>query len=89
VQQEIFAYGLRNAWRMSFDAGGQLGLIAADVGQNSWEEVNVITKGGNYGWNRLEGTHCFDPDNPNEHPVQCSDQSNGTSSSTRCWSTRI
>ncbi|MDH3600397.1 MAG: PQQ-dependent sugar dehydrogenase [Candidatus Tectomicrobia bacterium] len=77
ARQEIFAYGLRNAWRMSFDAGGQLGLIAADVGQNSWEEVNVVTKGGNYGWNRLEGTHCFDPDNPNEHPTQCSDQSNG------------
>jgi glucose/arabinose dehydrogenase len=78
AQQEIFAYGLCNPWRMSFDAGGQFGLIAADVGQNSWEEVNVITKGGNYGWNRMEGTHCFDPDNPNEHPAQCSDQSNGT-----------
>lgn len=76
-REEIFASGLRNAWRMSFDPGGQFGLIAADVGQNSFEEVNVITKGGNYGWNKKEGTHCFDPDNPNEHPAQCPDQSNG------------
>ena len=79
ARAEIYAYGFRNSWRISFDAGGKLGLLAADVGQNSWEEVNVVTKGGNYGWNRMEGTHCFDPDNPNEHPKQCADTSNGTS----------
>lgn len=60
VPAEIFASGLRNPYRFSFDrATGD--LVVADVGQNNIEEVNVVTSGGNYGWNLKEGTFKFDP----------------------------
>jgi glucose/arabinose dehydrogenase len=72
-RDEIYAYGLRNPFRFSFDQGGSRELLAADVGQNLWEEVNLIRKGGNYGWNRKEGTHCFDPQAPNTPPTSCPD----------------
>lgn len=59
---EIWAYGLRNPWRFAFDAEAGL-LYIADVGQGAWEEVNVVPMdagGLNFGWNIMEGTHCFD-----------------------------
>ena len=72
AQEEIWAYGLRNPWRFTFD--GETGdLFTADVGQNEIEEVNLqpaASLGGeNYGWRRMEGTQCFDP------PVNCDDGS--------------
>lgn len=70
---EIWAYGLRNPYRFSFDMGGSNALYAADVGQEFWEEVNIVTKGGNYGWNVKEGTHCFDAENPTQVPENCPD----------------
>jgi glucose/arabinose dehydrogenase len=57
---EIWAYGLRNPWRFSFDrVTGK--LIAGDVGQDSFEEVDIITKAGNFGWNKMEASHCYPP----------------------------
>jgi glucose/arabinose dehydrogenase len=67
---EIYAYGAQS-WRMSFDPGGEHQLFTVDVGQNAYEEVDIIVKGANYGWNRMEGTHCFNPDDPNKHPETC------------------
>lgn len=57
---EIYAWGLRNPWRFSFDQqSGE--LWAGDVGQASWEEVNRIELGMNYGWDEREGANCFEP----------------------------
>ena len=68
---EIWAYGLRNPYRFSFDMGGDHMLLSMDAGQELWEEVSVIVRRGNYGWNVKEGTHCFDTDNPEVSPPAC------------------
>jgi len=75
---EIFAYGMRNPYRFSFDRDGRGNgqrrrdrLFVADVGQALFEEINVVRKGGNYGWVTVEGFHCFDPFNPATPPLSC------------------
>lgn len=59
-KEEIFAYGLRNPWRFSFDPITGW-LWVADVGQNRIEEINIVEKGKNYGWNIMEGSLCYSP----------------------------
>ncbi len=56
---ETWAIGFRNPWRYSFDPKGR--LIVADVGQDRYEEIDIVEKGGNYGWKVREGFHCFEP----------------------------
>lgn len=63
---EIYAYGLRNVWGLSFDRGGAHELFAADVGQNLFEELNIIQRGANYGWFLREGFHGFNPSKASE-----------------------
>ncbi len=70
---EVWAYGFRNPYRMSFDSGGDHQLFVGDVGQLRWEEVSIASAGGNYGWNVKEATHCFDAESPNQEPPTCPD----------------
>ncbi len=66
---EHYAWGFRNPWGMSFTDGGE--LLAADVGQNLFESVNHVQRGGNYSWNVKEGTHCFSTETPLDPPQNC------------------
>ncbi|HEX6909486.1 MAG TPA: PQQ-dependent sugar dehydrogenase, partial [Longimicrobium sp.] len=68
---EVYAYGFRNPYRFSFDMGGANDLLVGDAGQGLWEEVSRVERGGNYGWNVKEGTHCFDAENNRVSPASC------------------
>lgn len=68
-QDEIFAFGFRNPFRFSFDKGGSHELFVGDVGQGLWEEVDIVIKGNNYGWNLREGTHGFNSQNSTQPPA--------------------
>jgi len=72
---EIYAYGFRNPFRFSFDdgPGGTNALYVADVGQALFEELSIVTLGGNYGWVIREGFQCFDPFDPSNPPASCAD----------------
>lgn len=73
-RDEIWAYGLRNPYHISFDTGGEERLFAVDAGQELWEEVNIIERGANYGWNVKEGAHCFTPDQLLSENGDCPEQ---------------
>jgi glucose/arabinose dehydrogenase len=66
-REEIYAYGLRNPWRFSFDKQGRLWV--GDVGQNAIEEIDIVTKGGNYGWRIREANTGFKPDEKSPDPL--------------------
>lgn len=71
IRPEIWAYGVRNPYSFSFDMGGTNQLFLGDVGQDLFEEVNIVTKGGNYGWNVKEGFSCFNATNPTSPLASC------------------
>jgi glucose/arabinose dehydrogenase len=73
-RNEVYAYGFRNPYRFSFDMGGSHRLFAGDAGQNLYEEVNVVVKGGNYGWNVKEATHCFNAADEEMELSSCPDK---------------
>jgi len=71
AKPEIWALGLRNPWRCSFDTGSKQ-LFCGDVQQNSYEAVKIVGKGQNMGWRRVEGMmRCFDYTKPDDHPASC------------------
>jgi glucose/arabinose dehydrogenase len=73
VRGEIWAFGLRNPFRFSFDTEGARRMFCGDAGQDVFEEVHIIGRGDNLGWNIREGLHCFDPNAPANPPADCPD----------------
>lgn len=70
IRSEIYAYGFRNPWRCSFDMKDGR-LFCGDVQQNSYEEIDIVEAGKNYGWRKKESVHCFDYAKPDNHPASC------------------
>lgn len=68
---EVYAFGFRNPYRFSFDMGGDHKLFLGDAGQALYEEIDIVTKGGNYGWNIKEGKHCFSTDADTVERASC------------------
>ncbi|ELY64567.1 PQQ-dependent sugar dehydrogenase [Natrinema versiforme] len=66
---EHYAWGFRNPFGVSFDSDDR--MYVADLGQDLFEEVDIVESGGNYGWNVKEGTHCFSPETPGQPPEEC------------------
>lgn len=75
-RDEYYAWGFRNPRSMSFDSDGR--LFVSDAGQNRSESVYLVEKGGNYGWNVREGSHCFSTDRPSAPPEDVSNCPNST-----------
>ena len=71
AEPEIYASGLRNPWRCSFDMADGSTLYCGDVQQNAIEEINVIAQGDNLGWRKMEANECFDYLQPDAHPPGC------------------
>ena len=72
-RDEIYAYGFRNPFRFSFDMSGSRRLLSMDAGQSRYEEIDVVEKGGNYGWNVKEGDECFNAANEFLEVPSCPD----------------
>ncbi|QCS42283.1 PQQ-dependent sugar dehydrogenase [Natrinema versiforme] len=72
-RDEYYAWGMRNPWgEFSFTGEGE--FLLADVGQELFESVNHVQRGGNYSWNVKEGAHCFSTETPTEPPEDCPDE---------------
>ena len=71
ARPEIYAYGFRNPWRLSWEPGGARRLLVSDVGYGRYEEIDVVNSGANYGWRIREGTHCLDVDQPLTETADC------------------
>jgi glucose/arabinose dehydrogenase len=70
-EPEIYAFGFRNPWRLSWEPDGQRRLLVSDVGYGRYEEIDVVVNGGNYGWRIREGAHCLDVDAPLTDTTDC------------------
>jgi glucose/arabinose dehydrogenase len=71
ARPEIYAFGMRNPWRLAWEPTGAHRLIVSDVGYGRFEEIDVLVPGGDYGWRIREGAHCLDVAAPLTDPASC------------------